>query len=366
MYRWLRATWPAIRSLLKFVFVVAILVAIGRRFALDLQELSHSPPLRPGWFVAAGLLYLLGLGLWALYWHRLLYRLGQRPTTVGTLRAYYVSQVGKYLPGKAWALFLRAALIRGQSVRTGVAVASSFYEVLTTMSSGALIAAGYFTWAALTVPGGTPVIDWGSIGEFVSGQGSDQLVLNPLVPAALSLVLLGMTGLPVLPSIFNRIVYRLAQPFRREGSEPLPRFGVAGLIEGLVLTSASWFIFRASLWAVLQGVIPQPPPWSWSDWGYSTAYLGLAYVAGFVILIIPSGLGVRELLLCPFLASELERLPDIGEGQARALAALAVLALRTVWFGAEMVMVAMVYWLPTHDSRGEPGRVSARRTATSS
>jgi uncharacterized membrane protein YbhN (UPF0104 family) len=360
MQAWLRPTWPGIRSLLKYLFVVAILVAIGRRFALDLQGLIFSPPLRPGWLVASGLLYLLGLGFWALYWHRLLFRLGQRPTTLGTVRAYYVSQVGKYLPGKAWALFLRAALARGPRVRTGVAVASSFYEVLTTMSSGALIAAVFFTWAALTVPEGTPGIDWRSMGDFVAGRMSDKVLLNPLVPAALALVLLALTGLPILPPIFNRIVYRFAQPFREKDSAPLPRFGMAGLLEGVVLTSASWFIFRGSMWAVLCGMVPQPPPWSWSGWGHSTAYLALAYVAGFVILIIPSGLGVRELLLCPFLASELERLPDVSESQARALAALAVLTLRTVWFAAEMVMVAIVYWLPVSDSGLEMPRRDAR------
>jgi glycosyltransferase 2 family protein len=361
MRAWLRSSWPVIRSLLKYLFVVAILVAIGRRFALDLQGLIISPPLRPGWFVASGLLYLLGLGLWALYWHRLLYRLGQRPTTLGTVRAYYVSQVGKYLPGKAWALFLRAALARGPKVRTGVAIASSFYEVLTTMSAGALIAAVSFTWATLSVPEGTRGIDWRSLGEFVGGGMPDTGLLNPLVPALMALVLLGLTGVPILPPIFNRIVHRLARPFRQDESFPLPRFSTTALLEGMVLTSTSWFLFAVSLWTVLQGITPEPPPWTWSGWSYMAGYLSLSYVAGFIILIIPNGLGIRELLLSPFLAIELERLPGMSQSQACALAALAVIALRAVWFVAEMVMVAIVYWLPAPNSGGKPA-ASTRET----
>ena len=52
--------------------------------------------------------------------------------------------LGKYLPGKAWALVLRATLIRGPEVRLSVAGLSSFYEVLTTMAAGVLLAALLF------------------------------------------------------------------------------------------------------------------------------------------------------------------------------------------------------------------------------
>src|SRR5437868_2197946 len=143
---WSKPSWPFIRGLLKFVFAVAILVAIGRQFARDLQGHSEiwTLPLRPGWLVGAGLLYLLGLGLSAIYWHRLLWRLGQRPSLLAAVRAYYVSQPGKYLPGKAWALFFRAGLAHEGGVGTGTAVASSFYEVLTTMCAGVLVAAVIF------------------------------------------------------------------------------------------------------------------------------------------------------------------------------------------------------------------------------
>ena len=41
------------------------------------------------------------------------YGVGQRPGGMATVRAYYIGQLGKYVPGKAWALLLRSVLIRG-------------------------------------------------------------------------------------------------------------------------------------------------------------------------------------------------------------------------------------------------------------
>src|SRR5439155_26520624 len=137
MRAWLRKSWP----LLKALFVLAILVAIGRQFARDLgrQEIWQRS-WRPGWLVLSAVLYLLGLGFSAFYWYRLLVALGQRPSFLSTVRAHYIGQMGKYLPGKAWALFLRSNLVRSPTTRVGVAVLTSFYEVFLTMLSGALLA----------------------------------------------------------------------------------------------------------------------------------------------------------------------------------------------------------------------------------
>ena len=341
-------SWPAIRSLLKFLLAIAIILAVGRRFALDLQGHSDlfSLPLRPAWLILSGLLYLLALGFSAFYWHRLLLKLGQKPTILGTVRAYYVSHTGKYLPGKAWALFFRAALARQAGVRTGVAVASSFYEVLTTMSAGVLVAAVVFTWTALGNSHVASQIGWDSLRELLSGQPIEEVLLHAWVPSVLAVGLLIVIGAPILPPIFNRIVGRIGAPFRRDDSLPLPRFDFVALVEGLIITGGGWFLLSASLWATLQGMLTDRPVWSWTDWVHATAYLGLAYVAGFIILVVPSGIGVRELLLIPFLASELERLPNTPESKARALAVLVVVGLRVVWTIAEVLTVAILYWVP--------------------
>jgi uncharacterized membrane protein YbhN (UPF0104 family) len=65
-------------------------------------------------------------------------------------------------------------------------------------------------------------------------------------------------------------------------------------------------------------------------------------VAGFVIVVAPSGLGVREFFLTLFLAPELAALAGLGEAAAQATAVLTVLVLRLVWTAAELVAAAIL------------------------
>src|SRR5258705_145281 len=107
MRQWLRALWP----LVKAVLGLAILVLVGRQFATDLQRPElWQRPVHAGWLVSSGGLYLVGLGFSACYWQRLLRRLGERPAAATILRAYFPRCPRKYVPGKAWALLLRAGL----------------------------------------------------------------------------------------------------------------------------------------------------------------------------------------------------------------------------------------------------------------
>src|SRR5262245_65794976 len=94
----LRRWWPAVKALVG----LATVVAVGRRFAADLASPElWERPLSPGWLVPAALLYLAALGLSAVFWGYLLLRLGQPAPAWDVTRAYYVSHLGKYMPGKA-------------------------------------------------------------------------------------------------------------------------------------------------------------------------------------------------------------------------------------------------------------------------
>src|SRR6266700_4729617 len=110
MKPWIRKCWPAI----KILFTVAILVAVGRYFYHELQHANEEGLLKrsihPGWLALSGGLYVLGLGCSAWFWIRLMRSLGQQPAVLPCVRAYYLGHLGKYLPGKAWALVLRATL----------------------------------------------------------------------------------------------------------------------------------------------------------------------------------------------------------------------------------------------------------------
>jgi uncharacterized membrane protein YbhN (UPF0104 family) len=297
----------------KLLLAVAIMAAVGRRFYLDLLNLDlETVTIRPAWLVLSGVLYVLGLSFSVAFWVRLLRVFGQRPSIRAAVRAYYVGQLGKYVPGKAWALLVRSVLVRGPEVHMGVAAITAFYEVLTTMAAGVLLAVCIWIFQPPAIPG---------------------LAWSPLYSI---LLLFSLLGLPLVPAIFNRLVNGVAARFRGMESSKLSSLRTGTLAGGLVLTSGSWVLMSAGLWATLQGVLTHPPGLTPALALQCIASLSLAYVAGFLVLVVPGGVGVREVVLREFLAA----FAPAGE------VALAVLILRVAWTLADVLAALAAYALP--------------------
>ena len=324
---------------MKVVLFLAVLAGVGWYFLRILQheELRKADPsrsparllwdglvsARPGGLAASAGLYLLGLSFWAGFWIGLLRYLGQRPSTAAAVRAYFVGQLGKYVPGKALALVIRATLVHGPGVRLGVAAQTALYETLTSMAAGAFVAVLLFS---LTVSDS-------------AGRGW------------LALGLLAVAGIPILPGVFNRVVRKLSAPLLEPGAEPLPPLRPTTLAAGLVVTSGGWLFLGVSLWAMLQAVLPSPRGWDGETVARCTAFIGLAYVAGFLLLVAPGGLGVRDGILQQLLAQELSH--GLGREEANFRALVAVLLLRLLWTAAEVIMAGAVWWLPGPARGGE-------------
>lgn len=350
MKPWLRKFWPAI----KILFTVAVLIAVGRYFYRELRSaydegiLSRS--FHPGWLILAGVLYILGLGCSAFFWIRLLRSLSERPPILPSIRAYYMGHMGKYLPGKAWALVLRATLAREAGVGLGIAGVTSLYEVLTTMAAGALLAVVVFAANATDT---LPPDDWSGLRRLFTQHSPDTAGVDRKVMVVLALAMLVIVGLPIIPAVFNRLVRRLRSLKNLMAGQPqsaLParlHICMPVLLEGLGMTACGWMLLGASLWAVLQAVLDEPRLMTLPEWCRLSAILSLSYVAGFLIVLIPSGLGVREYFLHLFLIPELSRQWTDPAGSVPT-AVWAVLLLRVVWTAAEIVTVGIVYGFPKH------------------
>jgi uncharacterized membrane protein YbhN (UPF0104 family) len=307
--RWL---WP----LLKLMLAAALLFFVGRQFYKDLtrNELQNLA-WRPAWLALSAACYLLFLGTSAWFWRRLLHRFGHALPFLAAFRAYYVSQLGKYVPGKAIALFLRGVAVRPHGVPLSLAVLTSFYEVLTTMAAGALLAALAFLAAPprgmLVLPG---------------------IEIHPALAGALLMALLS----PILvPAVFNPIVRRLARRATSEG-EPMPAINLITLLEGLLMTALGWCLLGIAVWSGLCAVLPAPPELTLETWSQFTGIVGLAYVGGFLAVFMPGGLGVREEVFRQLLAF----------AGPSALVAAAVLLMRLAWTIAEVASAGVLYLVP--------------------
>ncbi len=101
------------------------------------------------------------------------------------------------------------------------------------------------------------------------------------------------------------------------------------------MTGCGWILLGLSVWTLFQGVLPDPPALTVSIWARFCGSIGLAYVAGFLAFVLPSGVGVREYFLRQLLAFA---------GPDKAIAA-AVLLLRLVWTTAELTLAAAVFFM---------------------
>lgn len=274
--------------------------------------------LQPAWLIVAALVYTVGMIPAGLFWHRVLAEMGQRSPLGRTLRAFLIGHVGKYVPGKAMVFVIRAGLIKGTQVRTGVAVAAIFYETLTTMAIGAAMAAIFLTMGY-----------WEEHWEVA------------IVAAGLALAL----GFPTAPYLFNRLlaVLKKDELEERAGSAakgkavraevaPAARIHVAHLVPGWVGIAAGWVFFGLSLWAVIRGM-GETKLGPLEGLPLYISAVALANVLGFVSLL-PGGVGVREVVLLELLA------PDFGA----AVAGAAAIILRLVWLGAEVILATVLYF----------------------
>jgi uncharacterized membrane protein YbhN (UPF0104 family) len=278
--------------------------------------------LEPWWLVLAGAIYLVSQLPSGLFWRRTLLEMGQSVSLPRALRAYYIGHLGKYVPGKAMVLVLRTGLIKTAHIKTSVAIAAVFYETLTTMAIGSLVAA---------------------IMLFIGHREQWPIALVALGLAA-------AMGLPTAPVVFNTLLrvlrkdetaaQSIAGPIDADveddvkSSHDMPRpthLRLSRIAPGWIGILIGWILMGLSLWGVIRGMgITEPAPWDGLT--LYTAAVALAVVAGFVSML-PGGIGVREVALWELME------PAVGPTAAVGSALL----LRLVTLAAEVVLAAVIY-----------------------
>ncbi len=288
------------------LLIVVLVVWFLRRTIVDAwrQLDEHRWQFDFAWLAASGALYLLATLLCGVFWHRVLRAMDQPVGLMHALRAYYVGHLGKYVPGKAMVVVLRAGLVRGQGVDTSLAAVSVFYETLTMMATGAL-------WAVVTL---------------AVGFRDRPLLLSTAT------VLVLVAGAPTLPPVFRRLV-RLVGVGKNSPAvaEKLAKLGGRTLLLGWGLTGLGWAILGLSFWAVLRSMGLEAGQ-AFEQLHRYTAAVALATVAGFVSFV-PAGAVVREAVLAELIAP--------GLGSAAAL--VGVVLWRLVQVVSEIVLSGMLY-----------------------
>ncbi|MCU1693095.1 MAG: hypothetical protein JWM64_2186 [Frankiales bacterium] len=254
--------------LLVLALLVAALVDKGPE-ALDVARDVGPLP------VAGSLLAVLaGLLASALVWRALLADLGAPLALRPALHVFFLGQLGKYVPGSVFAVAAQMELGRDQGVsRSRVGTASLLFM-------GVLVAAGLLA-AAVVLP-------------FTSPDALDSYAWV-LVALPLGLVLLA-------PPVLSRLVATALRVLKRD---PLDRpLSWAGTGTALGWALVMWAAYGVHLWLLVRAVPHDDGP---DLLLLSTGAYALAWTAGFLFVVSPAGVGVREAALVVALSPVLDK-----------------------------------------------------------
>lgn len=262
------------------------------------------------WLTAAGTAYALSLAFPATYWFCALRHLGQRPAYGATLRAHIVGHLGKYVPGKIFVVLIRSGLLKGPGVDTTVCVLSIFLEGLMQMAVGALVVCAV-------------ILGW-------SIQTEDQNLLLG------SLFLFCLVGIPIFPPCFKLGVKIIGVKKFSDEVRKVDQLSWKTFLFGVPLMIGYWLLLGLSLWCVLRGVLNAPFAAAWPS---ALLAITASMVAGFVIVVAPGGVGVREAIIVSLLIAPLAVFTDTPEADAVVSAAV----LRILWIVVELICAGVFF-----------------------
>lgn len=294
---------------------VVVVTAVGYYFwnlLRDLDTRALELRVRGELLAVAGALYLFAHLCWSTFWVRLLHHEGVRVSWFVGVRAYYISQFGKYVPGKVMVLFMRVGMLRPHGGHPIPVAVTATYETLTSMAAGALLGV-LFLPALVSLP------------ERFSSY-------TPVF------VLVG--GLPLGLAVLNKLAVRVAKKKRAPDARPLPAPSLLLLVQGLVHGACGHLLLAVSLATTVVALFPQATVWEARAFEGLLSAVALSYVLGFVAFFLPGGFGAREAALAAALTPALA----VAYGNnAAGLAALLALALRLTWTVAEVIVGLVLY-----------------------
>jgi len=237
----------------------------GQSLVRNWEQLRSQPldwRLQPGWILLSCLVVWLMYAILIVAWRRMLEGWGQRLDGWTAARIWTVSNLGKYLPGKVWAVAGMALMSKEAGIAPWAATGSAIILQALAIGTGAAVAA-------------------------CTGAGALESARPGTRAALIALLVAAVTGVFLLlwPPVLRRLLI-LAGPDTGGGTAP----AAAGIVFGIACNLIAWVGYGLALWLLARGILPD----SGLTVLLSIAVFTASYLAGFLALLVPGGIGVRE------------------------------------------------------------------------
>ena len=302
--------------IVQWAIVVAIFFFLGKMVWDHWNQVKDTPfTLRPFPFILSTLIFAFSyfIQIWAWYLITLKLEIALSPSE--TLKTWFYSQLGKYLPGKIW-LFLGRFHFYESRGKSKKAISIALYLETVTIIMGA----GLIFLAAL--------IFHREIRLFYSWRHPGWLVL---------LFLLGFIFLH--PRVLQKILNWALVHFKRE---PVSlSISYSDVLWILFVCIVSWAIGGIGFYLFVDAVYPVAPQYIL----FLTGALAISSTLGLIAIFAPSGLGVREGALV-YLLSLMMPTP----------VAVIISILTRIWMTLiEIGLIGMVYLISRFQKESEKG-----------
>jgi uncharacterized membrane protein YbhN (UPF0104 family) len=259
------------RRVLQIVLPVVILGFLIFSFRQDWAELLSAQFHIVWWLLALSFLgFILQELSYGLIWRTVLIRLGIRLDLRPCLRIYLASEFVRYIPGNVWHVLTRILWVNKYGVSRPVAFASMTIELITKLAAGVLVfAVSLFFWG-----------DVGTVGKLVNNQ--------PIIVILGAVTVLGVL-IGLHPRVLNGAINFVLRVLKRE-----PVALTLHYVDILLVTLAwcgSWLIAGIAFYLLFLALMPNAPL---ALLPLCIGIYAIVWDIGFLSILTPSGLGVRE------------------------------------------------------------------------
>lgn len=261
---------------------------------------SRISGLHPSWglVAAATAIVLVTYALLIQAWHSIINSAARTLSYGDASRIWFVSNMGKYVPGKVWSIAAMAALARERNVSGSMAAGSALLMQLVTLAAGigVVLVAGA---RAMDKPGFALIL-------------------------GLS-ILISLAALPFLVEPAARVASRLTGR-----TVDLPRLASRAIWGAAAKAVISWILYGIAFQFFVRALLG-------SATGATSSYIAVyaaSYIIGFLALFAPGGVVVRESAM----VTGMLRLGLAGQGDA-----LAVALASRLWLTVTELMPGLIY-----------------------
>ncbi len=259
----------------QIVLLVATLVFAGRTLFQQwsaVRQVARDVHLQWGWISLSGVLVLAVHASLIQAWRRLLTGWGSHLRFGAAVRIWTVSNLGKYLPLKVWSIGAMGMLAKREGASGVAAIGAALLGAMLNVGTGFGVIALSGTSVLATV---------------------DPMVRTTAVAGSICFVL-GVAALPwILPPVLTRLSRWRGIPDAEQHLSARSLWTVA------LINAGAWIGYGIAFLLFARGVAPQIA----GAPGLFIAVYTTSYLAGYLFLFAPGGIGVRETVMTTLLVS---------------------------------------------------------------